>query len=149
MGRVRSTFGDAGAGYTLPVIAKTDFTLASGSSLTQNIVVAQGIDSSAWVSGALIVRVHTQPTIAASSSLFVDVENISIVEEEPQLVFVGSNVASSSPAITNATAAGTLILAAFAQPIGPMVRVKLRFVQSATAAVGLAQLSIDLIGRPA
>ncbi len=64
-GRAVATYGAlaGGNGYLVPIIAKTDFSFdGRAGGTTQDIPLAVGIDSSAWVSGALIVRIHTRNT---------------------------------------------------------------------------------------
>ena len=158
MGRVPATYGfdvgRGGNGYLVNVIPKTDFSFdgrAPGGT-DQDVPIAVGIDSSAWVSGVILVRVHSKNLWSGTASLSVLVQNIMIVPEEPDVVFVSTtNLVSSAISITNLTvpAAPALFVSALAT-MGPQLRVLVRFAQGATA--GTAQtiaIGVDLVGRPA
>jgi hypothetical protein len=152
VGRVAATgqFVGRGNGYVVPVIAKTDFSLdARAGGGVQDIPLATGIDSSSWVSAVLAVRVHAHNTWTGTVSLNVFVDNIALVAEEPDVVFVGSQ-----PAVINYTqsiaAAPFLSLASLTTPIGSLLRVRLSYSASAAqSGANTISLGIDLIGRPA
>ena len=154
-GRASATMGGfrgGGSGYLVPIIGKTDFSFdARASGSTQDIPLAVGVDSSAWVSGVLCVRIHARGTWTGTSVLTVLVENIMLVPEEPDVIFAGSQVATSGTinGSTPTTVPG-LIVAAFSTPIGPMLRVKLTYSCTvAQSAANTISLGIDLVGRPA
>lgn len=155
-GRVPATFPGLirGNANLVPVIPKTDFSFDGRSSTLQDVPLATGIDSSSWVSAVLAVRIHAKGTFSATGKAVIMVQNIMLVPEEPDVVYVaptdltGGNLTISSAA---ADAAGVLKVLALTGPIGPMLRVLLRFDQGATAA-GAAQtftMSVDLVGRQA
>ncbi|MBL8744113.1 MAG: hypothetical protein JNK04_23560, partial [Myxococcales bacterium] len=147
------TYGESarGNGYVVPIIAKTDFSFDGRSGgTTQDIPLAVGIDSSAWVSGALIVRIHARNTWTGTATLSALVENIMLVPEEPDVVFaLTSPVVASSSALGSTTPPGLLVVA-FAPPIGPMLRVRLNYsVSVAQSAANTISIGVDLVGRPA
>jgi len=154
-GRVPATFGGRarGNGYIVPVIAKTEYAFAGVSGTPQEIPVATGIDTSAYVSGVLAVRVHAKTAWPTGSTLDVWVQNVMLTPEEPDVLFLSStNLIAATPIAIPAAAVTTPPLY-YVSPIvgmGPMVRVLLRFNQGSTAVPPQTiQLGIDLVGRPA
>lgn len=167
-GRVPATYGGAaprGNGYLVPVIPKTDFSFDGRTNTIapfpiQDVPVGTGFDSSSWVSGVLSVRLHAKNTWSSSATLNIYVDNIMLVPEEPDVVFaasysntttgalVGTPVATAS--FTNADTAPALKIITLAG-IGPMLRVRVNWVQGTTAAAAqqTVSLGIDLVGRPA
>jgi hypothetical protein len=152
VGRAVATYGVSarGDGYVVPIIAKTDFSFdGRAGGTTQDIPLAVGIDSSAWVSGVLVVRIHARNTWTGTATLSALVENIMLAPEEPDVIFAASTPVASSTALGTTTPPG-LILQAFAAPIGPMLRVRLNYVVTvAQSAANTISLGIDLLGRPA
>jgi hypothetical protein len=155
MGRVPATYGfdvgRGGNGYLVPVIPKTDFSFDGRINTDQDVPIAVGIDSSAWVSGVILVRVHSRGgTWPTGASLNVLVQNIMLVPEEPDLVFINTtSLLTTAIAITNSTNAGALFVSSLTT-MGPQLRVLLRFSQGPNA--GAAQtisIGVDLVGRPA
>jgi hypothetical protein len=142
-----------GGGCLFPILSKTDVSFDGRNSGTNQIVpVAVGIDSSSWVSGVLAVRLHAKNTWATSPArLHVKVQNIMLVPEEPDVVYLASGDVSSVAFVQGTDSAPLLKVAAFAAPIGPMLRVILEWEQGATAASAAqtASISVDLVGRPA
>jgi len=143
-----------GNGYLVPIIAKTDFSFdgRTGGSI-QEIPLAVGVDSSDWVSGALIVRIHSRGAWSGGTQdLRILVDNITLAPEEPDVIFGGSSVALVGP-ITGGSplTAPALLLASFSAPIGPMLRVRLTYSTAGAAQTGAntIALGVDLIGRPA
>ena len=157
MGRGNATIGRASAGGLvglIPIIDKTDFSFdgrTSGS--TQSVPLAIGVDSSLWVSGVLVVRLHTKGTWPAGSSgsATVTVESIGLVPEDPSVVFVASPAVVTSSAIVLATTAPFLDVTALTAPIGSLLQVRLLWSQGAGAGTGVHAFSISvaLVGRPA
>lgn len=151
VGRAVATYGaDLGArgnGYLVPIIPKTDFLFDGKTGQSQTIPLAVGIDASAWVSGALIVRVHARATSWSSATLAVNVENILLVPEEPDVVFAASAAVASATNIQSLSAGG-LSVVAFSAPIGPMLRVRIVQANSANENNSIS-IGVDLVGRPA
>lgn len=169
VGRVPATYGGytgagRGDGYLVPVIPKTDFafdgrTPTPTSNTVVDIPIATGIDTSSWVSGVLAVRLHAKNTWVSTGTLNVFVDNIVLVPEEPDVVFAASytksdGTAFGTPAGTvtfgNADAAPLLRLTSLST-LGPMVRVRVNWVNGSATSAGLSTFSIgiDLVGRPA
>lgn len=136
-------------GELIEVIERTDYSFDGRTTSNQDIVLATGIDSRRWKSGAAIIRLHAKSGWSASAILSINIDNISLTPEDPSVVFTGSRVAS--PQILAAAAAPLLVVSGLTlAAIGPQLQVSLRWSQGATAA-GAAQtlsLSIDLVGRP-
>ncbi|MBL9021982.1 MAG: hypothetical protein JNL21_07260 [Myxococcales bacterium] len=155
VGRTAATFPAIGRsnGYLQTILSKTDTSWDGRLGAFQEIPVATGVDSSAWVSGVLLAKLHAKNAWAnTSTKLIVQVKNIMLVPEEPDVVYVSSATPVASVEFVQGTDnAPALKLAQFTGPIGPMLQVILRWEQGSTAA-GAAQtasVSVDLVGRPA
>ncbi len=159
VGRAAATFPGIGRsnGYLHSILSKTNVSFDGRNPgvgiTTQDIPVAQGIDSSSWVSGLVAVRLHERNTWANGASLKIVVQNIMLVPEEPDVVYVATAADVATVSFTNV---GTdnppiLRLTQFAAPIGPMLRVLIRWEQGTTVQAGAqtAAISVDLVGRPA
>ena len=77
--RVAATYGQPSRdnGYFVPILPKTDFTFdgrVNTPAAAQEFPVAVGIDSSAWVSAVLLVRVHAKAAWSGTSTLTVNVD---------------------------------------------------------------------------
>lgn len=157
VGRTNATFPGIGRGngYLVPILGKTEVAYdgRGGTSppVLQDVPVAVGVDSSEWVSGALIVKLHAKNTWSTTATLRVLVQNIMLVPEEPDVVYLSSATPVAQVDFVNTDVAPALKLTAFSGVIGPMFRVLLRWEQGATALTGpqTASVSIDLVGRPA
>jgi len=157
VGRAAATFGSVGRsnGYLVPIMSKTDLSfdgraIASPNGL-QDIPIAVGIDSSSWVSAVLLVKLHQKGTWATNGILRVLAQNIMLVPEEPDVVYLSTAAAAAEVTFVFGDAAPALKLTPFTGVIGPMLRVLLRWEQG-TVAAGAAQtasISVDLVGRPA
>jgi len=153
LGRVAATYdlSPRGNGYLVPILAKTDFSFDGRPAQTQEFPVAIGVDSSSWVSGALVVRVHSRNTWSGTTPILrVHVDNIMLTPEEPDVVFAAGTVAVTTDITGSAPAAPGLVVIAFTPPIGPMLRVRLTYTVAAnqTGPNNIA-VGIDLVGRPA
>ena len=158
-GRVAATYGQPSRdnGYFVPVLPKTDFVFdgrVNSPVAAQEFPVAVGIDSSSWVSAVLLVRVHAKlPTWLGVSSLTVNVDNIMLVPEEPDVIFAPNPLApiATSPNLGLTTVLpGSLYVVNFTAPIGPQLRVRLSYLTTtAGASANTISLGIDLVGRPA
>lgn len=156
VGRTVATFGGyeaagRGDGYLVPVIPKTDFSFDSrAAGASQDVPLAVGIDSSGWVSGVLLVRVHAKAAWTGTTNLAVLVENIQLVPEEPNVVFAAAGAAVATVNIVSGTAAPSLNLTSFLAPIGNMLRVRISYTCTVTqGSANTVSLGVDLIGRPA
>ncbi|MBK8937610.1 MAG: hypothetical protein IPM79_08180 [Polyangiaceae bacterium] len=154
MGRVPATFGGwlrGAGGYLVPILAKTDFSYDGRVNTNQDAPVAVGVDSSAWVSAVLVVRLHAKNSWATSAQVQVLVDNVMIVPEEPDVVFASASPIATVSFVQGSDNAPALKLAVLSAPIGPMLRVTVRWVQGTTAATATqtVSLGIDLVGRPA
>lgn len=153
VGRAVATYGPiaSGNGYVVPIIPRTDYSFdGRASGTTQDVPLAVGIDSSAWVSGALIVRIHARNTWTGTTTLSALVENIMLAPEEPDVVFAVTSSTVASSTVLGSTTPPGLIVVAFTPPIGPMLRVRLNYAVSvAQSAANTISLAVDLVGRPA
>ncbi len=152
VGRVAATFGSAGRGngYVTQVSAKSEFVFDPRTTTPQDIPLAVGIDSSAWVSGVLVVRIMAKNSWSGTTpALVVRVDNIMLAPEEPDVIYAAS-AAVASVTIDGGTAAPSLLIANLAAPIGPMLRVRMNYsVAAVQSGQNTISLGIDLVGRPA
>jgi carbon monoxide dehydrogenase subunit G len=152
VGRTQATFGTRGDGSLyVPIIQKTQFdsVVSAAATVTNTIPLAQGIDTSDWVSAILSVRFHIKISVIAASTFKVAVQNIYLDPNEPDIVYVGAGGAAAeitSVTIMAADAAPNLYTASFSGPIGPMVRVVLTTTSTALGTNSIA-ISADLVGR--
>jgi len=152
MGRVPATYGfdvgRGGNGYWVNVIPKTDFSVDGRSTSIQLVPLAVGIDSSAWVSGALLVRVHAKSSWTGTIVASVVVENIMLVPEEPDVVFAATTALASADLV--AAGVGSLTVAPFtAGNVGAMLRVRISYQTTVAASLNTIAIGVDLVGRPA
>ena len=137
----------SGAGGLVRIIPKLEFALHPHDSQTEDIVLAKYVDTTLWVSGVLIVRVHAV-TLVDEQSFVVKVQSTSFAEEEPSGDFVNATAVATA-AMDSATTASSLLRDAFSGPIGSQVRVILTATQKASAAAMSCEIGIDLVGRQA
>jgi hypothetical protein len=155
VGRTNATFPGIGRGngYLIPILGKTEVAyegrVAAG--VFQDVPIAVGVDSSEFVSGLLLAKLHTKNTWSASGVLRILAQNIMLVPEEPDVVYLSTATAVAEVTFSNSDVAPALKLTPFTGVIGPMLRILLRWDQGATAWTGTqtASISIDLVGRPA
>lgn len=138
------------------VIPKSDFSFDGRAGSTQRVVLAEGIDSSAWRSGVLITRLHSKnlwrtagglPTAAIAR---VEVKAVYLDPDNPDVSFLDEHSTLSSP-ISDSTSAPGLDVVTLGWFAGAFYRVALLFIQGATQAGGAQTLSIsvELVGRRA
>jgi len=155
VGRTNATFPGIGRGngYLIPILGKTEVAFEGrvAAGVFQDIPLAVGIDSSEFVSGLLLAKLHAKNTWSTSAVLRLWAQNIMLVPEEPDVVYLSSAAAVAEVTFNNSSVAPALGLTAFTGVIGPMLRVFLRWDQGATAWTGTqtASISVDLVGRPA
>lgn len=151
-GRTMATFAalPRGDGYTIPIVSKSEYTFIGRASSVQEVVLAAGVPSSHCVSGVLQTRVHSKSGLTATANANVVVHNVSLVPEEPDVLYLGPQVGIST-SITSSSASPTLDVVALSAPIGAMLRVILRWTQGATdtASNQTVAISVDLVLRPA
>ena len=135
----------------LVIIPRTEYVFhgstVGGPPPPTHIPLLTRVDSSAWVSAVLLVRLHAKTFPSATSSALVDVVNEAYTPEDPAAAFY-SDIPRASATIPNGATAATLYVSSLTSPIGPMVRVVLQFYQGGTNA-GLSRLTLSavLIGR--
>lgn len=116
--------------------------------LTQDVVVAQVVNTRGWRSGVLLLRVYAK-TIPTNTSLSLIVRSVSIDPEDPMIIVRAlSAMATITPASADATP--TLYAADLPVPIGDSVEVLLRGQTTSGGSMGglsTIECSIDLIGR--
>ena len=136
------------AGTVIRVMPKRtlDFTaVSSGSGQAQEIVLAQGIDVSAWREVSLMVRTHANNLSGAIGQIDILAYLEGRTAEDPGILFTSAaNVASVT--VNASTAAGTYVVQTLGGNVGAMVKVTAKGTRSgSTGANALkADLSIDL-----
>lgn len=133
------------------VISKSDYEIDGRVGSTQKITLAAGIDSTAWKRFRCVTRLHAKQFWSATATLKIIVQNISIVPERPDLIFVSSVDAGGSNGIDDSLTPPFLDVSTSSggTPVGPMLRVLMRWEQGATAASApqTFSLSVDLVGK--
>jgi hypothetical protein len=117
-------------------------------STTQDIPLTAPFPTESWASAAISVRLHDKANFSATASALVVVQNAVQVPDEPSIIYAAD---LTTVTIASGDAAPKLYTAAVASPIGPMLRLVLRWTQGATAqgSVATFAISIDLVGRTA
>src|SRR5438093_1275102 len=119
---------DGRGGWVVPVIDRT--TLTFGTAGTTDLELAQVVPTEGWVSGALMVPVHSTATFGGTLTIYV-VQSF-VAFDDPATLFAPATPTATyiaRAAITSATPqAGQLSVAAFTGAIGPRVRVFAEYV---------------------
>ena len=138
----------SGGGGLVRIIPKIEYALYPADNETETIILAKYVDTTLWVSGLVLVRVH-EVTLSGSQSFAVTVQNTSFAEEEPSSDFVHTSAVATA-AMDSATAPPTLLRAALSAPIGPQVRVILTAAQKESSGTAMScTIGVDLVGRQA
>jgi len=136
-------------GGLVRITPKLEYTLNPADSQTVDIVLAKYVDTTLWVSGVLVVRVHAA-TVGTGQSFQVKVQSTSFAEEEPASDFVYTATDVAAVTINTSTpAAPTLLRDVFAAPIAAQVGVILRATQGTGGSSLSCTLGVDLVGRQA
>jgi len=129
------------------IIPKLDYALHPAAGQTEDIVLAKYVDTTLWVSGVLIVRVHAA-SLSAAQAFHVKVQTTSFAEEDPASTFVYTSTDVALVTI-NTSSAPALLRDSFTAPFGAQVRVILRAAQAREAAAMSCEIGVDLVGRQA
>ena len=135
-------------GARVEVLPRTTYTLSGAASSEQNIELAKYVDTLAWVSGVLVVRVHSMGTFTTNVTADVVVQNTSYSDEEPQTVFADTT-SETVARIAYTTTAPTLLITPLDTPIAAQVRVLLRLTEPASPGPATFTISVELVGRDA
>ena len=133
----------------VPIVRRAQYTFvgrASGS--TQVITLGNGIDATQWQDGQLVVLVQQQNSWMPTAQLTVEVQNVSLTPDAPDVTVTDVESTASSPIIEDATTVPSMFVVALSPPFGPQLMVSLRFAQGAIS--GTAQtitLSVELVAR--
>ncbi len=156
------TLGEFGpTSVSVPVVRAQKYSFdGRGGGGDEVVVLADGIDASWWVSGALHVILHskndwlTGAGAATTGSLAVEVIPVRLAEDSPDTTYVSAGGGAGGGAVASATISAastskTYQVAALSGAFGPSLRVQLRFTQGALAAGSpqTATLTVELLGR--
>ncbi len=135
--------------YSIRVAEKSTFYFDGRANSLQDITLAQTVDSSDWASGTLQVQWYGQLGMSTTASVQVLVRNAYLSEDDPRMYFQNTTAVAASSTFIWSTSA-RIDTAAFVPPIGPQLRVVLRFSQGAVLASAqqAVQLGVMLVGRP-
>ena len=114
-------------------------------STTQEVEIARNIAALDWRSGVLLARIHGKTSWASGTTMSVIVRRSSHADDDPSLLFSGSNMAAVD--ITPRATAPRLFVCAFALPIPAAFTVVVRLTQPASSGAAAADLSIEIVGR--
>lgn len=139
---------DLGGSY-VRVCPRTTFSFDGRATTTQDLPLSSPFLTKDWVSGVVSVRLHSKPAwSSATSSALVVVQNAVQVPDEPNTIYAAD---LTTVTIANADAAPKLYTQAISAPIGPSLRVVLRWQQGSAASSSASELtiSVDVLGRSA
>jgi hypothetical protein len=136
------------AGTVIRVIPKRtlDFTaVSSGSGQAQEIVLAQGIDVSAWREVSLMVRTHANSFAGNIGEIDILAYLEGRTAEDPGILFTASTSAALVP-ITSSTAAGTYVVQTLGGNVGSLIKITAKGTRTSSTAGNTikADVSIDL-----
>jgi hypothetical protein len=132
------------------LIPKSRFSVSGAASTSTDIQVGpRAIASQDWVSGVLIVRLHTKTFSSTTATVSVNVFNVSIAPEDPNTLFSTGGAGIGQITIANADTAPKLYEVALSAPIGPMLAVIATLNQGAATGACVWEMSVDLLGRDA
>jgi hypothetical protein len=131
-------------GKLIPVIAKTTFTFASGGTADQVVPLKTRIDSRAFLTAVVVVRVHAIQDLGPGANVLVRIYNESVEAIEEQTEFIGTSPIATVT-ITDSTPFPGLELAASSGALASHLRVVLELPRSSSTPT--LTLSVDLIGR--
>lgn len=130
--------------------ARSVFIFDGAAGSTQVVPLVQCIDATTWSSFTLTVRLYDQDAWSPTVLMQVIVENVSIDQSEPQTTFVGASWPGESRKFDYADVTPMLdVTDSFSSvPVGPMLRISLRWDQGATTGgPQTVTLGVDLLGR--
>jgi hypothetical protein len=135
-------------GRLIPVVDMREFVFDVRDRALEDIPLADGIPTTDFTNGALLVRYSKGTWSSDTAQAYVRVFTDSRTHDEPQTLFVTSSPIAEV-AMSNATAAPSLLVAALQAPIGASVRVVLRWDQGPTESPDPESLvvGVDILGR--
>ena len=131
----------------VPIVRRAAYTFDGRSGFGEELVIATGVDTSAWRSGTLVVVVHELSGWSGTAGLRVQGHSISLVPDDPERTFLVDSAFVSGFTISATTLPGCQVRAfAF---VGPQAEVRLVFDQGAIEATDAQTLtlSVYLLGR--
>jgi len=142
------------AGRVINIIPRTSFSFNTPASVQSTQALGpRSIATPDWVSGTLLVRVHSASIPVSTTTVVISARNVSVTPDDPNVLFLdsGSPLVASITLPTNPTpvgnTAGSLRTAALAAPIGSMLAIYLTMTQGSTAGITAFEISVDLVGR--
>ena len=138
-----------GGGRTVEVCPPRDFTFTNlGLGLSQTVLVAERIDCSAYETVDLIVRVHTDATMGAGSTISVEVVPDGFTSDDPAQPFYGGVLGNAPVTFITAPSAGDIEVKTYTSGLGAMLAVRVVGDQANNAGTDVtARLSIELALR--
>ena len=116
-------------------------------STLQDVDLEGAIDTTGWLSGALLVRLLAKTSWPTGASVAVIARRVSIPTDAPSTVFSGGTMAFVE--VLAAATAPRLYVAAFNLPVTKKAAITVRLNQPATAGAVSIELGIELVGRTA
>jgi hypothetical protein len=129
----------------LRLLPRTDYSFDVRANQSQEIILATAIDVSPFSESLLVVREHEKSGWAAGVFGLVLVRSVSVLPEEPDVVFRGPPVTALALHAASTSPVGTTLVVP--SGAGPMVEIVLQWQQGSVEAAGpqLLSLSVDLI----
>ncbi len=135
----------AGGGDGAISVPKFTLTMDGRASTTQSIPLTAPASTANWVSGVISVRLHEKSWTTGTATPSIVVQNVVQTPDDPSVIYAAD---LTSVQIAVADAAPKLYTTSLSTPIGPMLRLLLKWDQGATATTALTfAISIDVVGR--
>lgn len=137
------------AGKVVNIIPRSSFSFSSPANFVSSFAIGpRAIATPDWASGVLIVRLHAKNFASSSALARVQVANVSISPDDPNVLFsVPPPAVVAEATIANADTAPRLYALQFTAPIGMMLAVAATYSQGATLGACSWEMSVDLVGR--
>ena len=130
----------------IPLIKRATYSFDGRASSTQTLVLADGVDATRMRVGGLVMLVHQRANFSATADLLILVNNVSFSPDDPDLAYVDSARTVGTSALIQSTSPTVPFceVVNLVQPIGPQLRVSLRFRQGAAAVTSAQTISLSL-----
>jgi hypothetical protein len=130
----------------IPLIKRATYSFDGRTSSTQTLVLADGVDATRMRVGGLVMLVHNRTGWGTTADLLVLVNNVSFSPDEPDAAYVdGSrNVGNSTLIQQTLPAVPFYEVVSLTPPLGPQLRISLRFRQGLVQAAAAQSITLSL-----
>jgi hypothetical protein len=130
----------------IPLIKRATYSFDGRTSSTQTLVLADGVDATRMRVGGLVMLVHNRTGWGTTADLLILVNNVSFSPDDPDVAYVdGSrNVGNSTLIQQTLPAVPFYEVVGLTPPLGPQLRISLRFRQGLVQAAAAQSITLSL-----